>query len=143
MSRPRFRQLDHTSDLKVEIYGRSLADLLVNGAHCILESMLGECRIAEQRIEEVRVESETKQEFFLDWLRELLYLFSVKGMVPGRVEVVSLKESGGFSVVARVLGEDYDPDRHGLVVEIKAPTYHQFSMEKTADGCAATVVFDV
>jgi SHS2 domain-containing protein len=143
LSRPPFRQLEHTSDLKVEVYGRDLTDLLVNAARCILESMLGECEIGGQRVEEVRLESGTRDEFFLDWLRELLYLFSVKGMVPGRVEVVSLRESGSFSVAARVLGEDYEPARHGLVMEIKAPTYHQFSLERTADGYTATVVFDV
>jgi len=44
---------------------------------------------------------------------------------------------------ALLRGETYDPARHRIKQEIKAVTYHQAAVEKTAAGWRARVVFDV
>ena len=40
-------------------------------------------------------------------------------------------------------GEPYDPARHVLAHEVKAITYHELKVEKTADGWLAEVIVDI
>jgi SHS2 domain-containing protein len=138
----RYQLLEHTADLKVEIYGRDLNELFVNAAFMIFDVMLELERVAPVEVQTVAIKSADLAELFLDWLRELLYLFSVRGFVPGRVEIEQLAAEPAL-IKAVLAGETYDPGRHGLKIEIKTPTYHQYALERVPDGYRATVIFDV
>jgi len=82
-------------------------------------------------------------ELFLDWLRELIFRFSTRGLVTSRV-LINILESEPASIDATIYGEPYEPLRHGLKIEVKTPTYHQFAIKQQQDGSwQATVIFDV
>jgi SHS2 domain-containing protein len=74
------------------------------------------------------------------WLRELLFLFSIRWLAIRRVEIGSIEPT---KIKATVFGEEFDAERHGLKVEVKTPTYHECRVEKTEDGYRATVILDV
>ncbi len=138
----RYQLLEHTADLKVAIYGKDLPELFVNAAQAIFDIMVDLNRVEEKTSEEVSLNSGSLEELFLDWLRELLFRFATRGLVCARVEMQSLDpERGGLT--ARLYGESYQMEKHGLKIEIKTPTYHQFSLVSGEAGFVATVVFDV
>ena len=136
----RYRRLEHTSDIKVEIYGADLADLFTNAATCLSDLILDLEKVRETRSVPVALESAELPELFLDWLRELLFLFSAHSLAIRRVEISSIEPT---KVHATVFGEEFDAERHGLRVEVKTPTYHQYRIDKTDEGYRATVLFDV
>lgn len=137
-----YRLLDHTADLKVEIYGPGLKELFCNAAFMIFDVMLDLKKVREQGQYEIALQSTDLPELFLDWLRELLFLFSTRSFVTRRVEISALQSEPAL-LKAVVYGESYDPERHGLKIEIKTPTYHQYQLERTQEGYRATVIFDV
>lgn len=138
-----YKLLDHTADLKVEIFGRDLPELFANAAFMLFDVMVDLERVKEVQSEEVKIASDDLSELFLDWLRELLFLFSTRGLVIKRVRIKRLDELA-WALEATVYGEPYEPNRHGLKIEIKTPTYHQFAIRKKEDGgWQATVIFDV
>ena len=140
---PKYRQFEHTSDLKVEIYGKNLPELFSNAAFCLFDIMLDHTRLGTDRTEEVRLASSNLSELFLDWLRELLFLFSTRSLAVARTEIAELTETGTLQLTARIHGTTYDPAKHGLKHEVKTPTYHEYRIELTPAGYRATVVFDV
>jgi len=95
------------------------------------------------RTETVELESPDEKELLMDWLRELLYLFSTRSFVTLGIEVNELELGPPCRLKAVLSGADYDQSVHGLKLEIKTPTYHQFSLQKTASRYSATVLFDV
>jgi SHS2 domain-containing protein len=135
-----YRRLEHTSDVKVEIYGADLAGLFTNAATCLFDLILDLKKVREADSVSVSLESADLPELFLDWLRELLFFFSTRSLAIRRVEIGSV---GPTRVVATAFGEEFDQERHGLKVEVKTPTYHQYRIDKTDEGYTATVVFDV
>jgi SHS2 domain-containing protein len=137
--RPRYRQLEHTADVKVEIYGRDLAELFGNAAWCMADTMYEPERVEERTSRHLALTAPETSELFMDWLRELLFLFSNHGLAFCRVEFGELSSS---RLAATVFGEEYDLNRHGLKVEMKTPTYHGFKLEQVPEGFRATVVFD-
>ena len=180
--RPPYRLLEHTSDIKVEIYGANLAELFTNAASCLFDLILDRTKVRETVSQKVYLEAEALPELFLDWLRELLFLFSTRSLAIRRVEITSIVPScmpsaadssstsgvqsvesadtlsgsgtpsassassavtSGYRIEAEVFGEEFDAERHGLKVEVKTPTYHEYRVEKTDDGYRATVILDV
>ncbi len=142
-----YRLLDHTADLYVEIYGRDLPELFSNAALMLFDTMLELQKVREVIQEEVEINSPDLEELFLDWLRELLYRFATRGFVITRAEITALDPQRA-QLRAKIHGETYDPQRHGLKIEIKTPTYHHFAIERTTlpdntPGYTARLVFDV
>ena len=136
----RYRLLEHTSDIKVEIYGADLAELFANAATCLFDQILDLKKVRETQTAPVSLKSADLPELFLDWLRELLFLFSTHSLAIRRVEIGSIEPT---QIKATVYGEEFDAKRHGLKIEVKTPTYHEYRVEKTEDGYRATVIFDV
>ena len=136
----RYRLLEHTSDIKVEIYGADLAELFTNAATCLFDLILDRKKVRETESVPVSLKSADLPELFLDWLRELLFLFSTHSLAIRRVEISSV---GPTDVQATVFGEEFDAKRHGLKVEVKTPTYHEYRIDKTEAGYRATVILDV
>jgi len=139
-SLPRYRLLEHTADLKTLIFGPSLVDLFANAAFMLFDVMLDLDRVAATESRPVALQSADTPELLLDWIRELLYLFSTHGFVTRRAEIRTL-EAGRLAAVLH--GSTYDPARHGLKLEVKTPTYHGFRLEPTPAGWQATILFDV
>ena len=180
--KPRYRRLEHTSDVKVEICGADLAELFSNAATCLFDLALDLQKVRETQSVPVSLVSADLSELFLDWLRELLFLFSTHSLAICRVEIKSIMPSkmpsavdssatsraqsvvsadalsgsgapsalsassavtSGCCIEAEVFGEEFDQERHGLKVEVKTPTYHEYRIEETDKGYTATVIFDV
>jgi SHS2 domain-containing protein len=138
----RYRLLEHTADLMVAVYGKDLPELFCNAAFMLFDIMVDIKQVEPKLNEPVELKSIDLEELFLDWLRELLYRFSTRGFVPNRVAIEHLNP-GSLELKAQLTGEVYQPDKHGLKIEIKTPTYHNYRLEQTATGWIATVVLDV
>lgn len=139
----RYRQLEHTSDIRVAILGKDLPELFANAAFCLFDIMLDITKVRETVTRSLSLESGDLSELLMDWLRELLFLFSNGSFVPSRVAIRSLSSDEPCSLSAELSGESYDPERHGLRIEIKTPTYHQYELKQTGEGWQALVVLDV
>ncbi len=150
-----YRQLEHTSDIKVEIYGRDLPELFRHAAFCLFDLMLDMTKVEPKQHYEVRLDNTDLSELFLDWLRELLFLFSAHGFAVCHTEVrilpadlsnqhsVSGNLTSAVHLSATLHGEPYDSTRHGFKVEVKTPTYHEYRLEQTPSGYRVTLVLDV
>ena len=138
MPRP-YRLLDHTADIRVEITGRDLPELFGNAALCVFDVMLDRSRIHPDRSTEVIIEAADTAELLMEWLRELLFLFSARGLAVAAVEFTLLEPPRLRAVLS---GEPFRVERHGLRVELKMPTYHGYSLKETPAGWRATVIFD-
>lgn len=139
----RYRQLEHTSDIRVAILGEDLPGLFSNAAFCLFDIMLDVTMVGESETRTLRLDSQDLPELFMDWLRELLFLFSTDSFVPARVTIRKLSPDKPCSLEAGLSGEKYDLERHGLRIEVKTPTYHQYELKQTDEGWQALVVLDV
>jgi SHS2 domain-containing protein len=132
----------------MEIFGRDLPDLFVNSCYAMFDNILDLSTVAAAESRRIELRSATREELFLDWLRELLFRFSTDYFVVKEVANIKLADGErgaecGWSLSAEVRGEKFDPARHQVKIEIKTPTYHMFSIIEDASGCKATVIFDV
>jgi SHS2 domain-containing protein len=78
-----------------------------------------------------------------DLLGELIYYKDAEGLLLDLEELEVDSFPGGFRLVAQASGEEADPARHALGVDVKAVTLHRLAVERTPRGWRATVVLDV
>ena len=136
----KYRYLDHTSDLGMEIYGKTLRELFANGAYALFDTITDLKAVASSEQREVRLKAAQLEDLFLDWLRELLFLFATEFFMAKEVTITGCSDR---RIEAEVRGERFDPGRHRIKIEIKTPTYHMFKIEKSKTGYRAAVIFDV
>lgn len=141
----KYRYIEHTSDLGVEIFGKDLVELFKNGCFAIFDNIIEDYQTKVNLLEEkgIELESENLQELFFDWLRELLFIFGVEFFIPQRIKELKIKKNKGLHLSAKLAGERFDVNRHEVKIEIKTPTYHMYQIEESKAGYKATVIFDV
>ena len=135
-----YELFEHTADLGLRATAPDLNALFAEMGKCLVSAML-EDPASVQPAQEVRIElaGEDREFLLFDWLKELLLRFETDHVLFAAFDVKVADT--GLSATAR--GEPYDPARHVLAHEVKAITYHELKVEKTADGWLAEVIVDI
>lgn len=137
MKKP-YKYLDHTADLGIEICGEGLEELFANIGRAIFETQIaGTVRKNKER--SIHLIGDALGDLIIDWCRELIYLFSVEGFIPGEYEIRIAEKS----LKAHLRGDRFDRQRHRVRIEIKNPTYHDFLLEEKKGRYRARIIFDV
>jgi len=150
----RYKEFEHTADVGVEIYGGALENLFQNAGYAFFDIIVDATTISPNVTRSVSVTGTDVETLLMNWLRELLYMFSVHQEVYAEFEILSgvqtsvcNKEQNKFctptTLEAKVRGEALDLKKHDFRTEIKAITYHQFVVVNEAGTWKARVIFDV
>jgi len=132
--------LDHTADLRIKVVGKDLAELFQNAGLALFDLIVdSDAKIPVENIE-LNVTGEDLPDLLVNFLRELLYLWTGHEKT---VTMVHVKHLSDTTVSARVTAARYSPKRHRIQHEIKAVTYHQIEVTPAQDGWMAVVVFDI
>jgi SHS2 domain-containing protein len=134
-----FEWVDHTGDLGARVWAPTLEELFETAGRALAE-VLYEGVGGGAPACGVRLEAADRAALLVEWLSELLFLMTTGGWVLGRFEVEMAGESG---LRAEVGGERFEPARHRLRTEVKAPTFHGLSLDSAPAGWRAQVIFDL
>ena len=132
-----FRFLDHEADLGLEISGRDQAELFSH-AGAALFSLITDPDTIEARFTR-HITINNGEEQLVVFLNELLYLWDTEKFIPRTFSVVM--EAGRLE--ADITGETFDAGRHSIYKEVKAVTYHKFTIQREGYHLKATVFLDI
>jgi SHS2 domain-containing protein len=137
----RYDLIEVTADVAIRARGGSLGQLFANAAWGMFDLICDSATVEPVRTWEVTVSSQDLEGLVVDLLTDMLVLFETDGMLASSVEADVTTHEGQFNAVAKVRGEAYDGDRHELLHDIKAVTYH--TLEVRPDEGWARVLFDI
>lgn len=135
-----YRLLEHTADMGLEVEGASLEELFQEAARGLRELMFGPAAGSAHGAQGLQVGGREMGELLVNWLNEILYLFEVQGIYPVRFQVEAVEDG---KVCGQVWGEPFDAGRHPVERVVKAVTYHQLKVERTAGRWRARVYVDL
>jgi SHS2 domain-containing protein len=135
----RWKLLEHTADIRLEVYGATLEDLFINAALGFSNIILPEAELTPRTELEIKVEADSAEEFLVNWLRELLFLNQTRKLIMTHAQIIVFTET---NLLAKVSFADNPPDVEASF-EIKGVTYHGLSIIKNSDGYSARIVFDI
>lgn len=132
--------IDHTADLGLHVTAADPSDLFATAARGLFDVMVSADSLRPRRTLSLKVDGADWPDLLVNWLRELLYLWSGKGFL---VHSVHIHDIAADRIAADVAVDLYDPARHAIDCEIKAVTYHQVAVDRTSAGWEAKIIFDV
>lgn len=139
-----YEYLEHTADAKFRAYGKTLEEVFENAALAMFNVIIDTKKVLVETSLEISLESPELDTLLVDWLSELLFLFEVEETIFREFRVEEIGEKGGgYSLKALASGAKWDLESHPFETEIKAVTYNQLELEKTAEGWVAQVVVDL
>ncbi|MEO0225706.1 MAG: archease [candidate division WOR-3 bacterium] len=138
----KYKYIEHTADLGIRVYGRNRTDLFKNAAHAVFETMLTINRTEHlARITQFfNLKGDSLAELLVEWLRELLFQFYTKQIVP---EEFRIKFRGTRQLQAQVKFVKLERNNFRVKMEIKNVTYHNLKIRSTTKGYRTTIIFDV
>ena len=155
MSNPSYEILEHTADVGLKAYGRTLPELFVNAARGMIALALEPPVVpvpsgvegSEVEPQEVRpaqcrplsARGEDREELLVHYLSEILYALDAEGWQFSEFRIQTLEAT---AIEAEGWGEQSERSSHRRVA-VKAVTYHQVSVAQTAEGWEAVVYFDI
>jgi SHS2 domain-containing protein len=136
----KYEVIDHTADLGIHVFGADAKDLFANAAFALFDLIADIDALKGLNEHEVHITGDDWPDTMVNWLRELLYLWTCKEMLVKITDISYLTE---HELTATVKFDPYDPDRHEIKNEIKAVTYHQIQVEKGPLSWKSKIIFDV
>lgn len=134
-----FEEIEHTADVALRVHGKDLAELFVNAARGMWTLIVPDVEALVPAItREIELEAMDAEVLLVDWLSELLYLHETEQEIYSQFVIHDISPQ---HLRAEVKGGAVNG--HTLRKHIKAVTFHDLSIEETAEGFRATVVFDV
>ena len=140
MSGKGFEILEHPADIGFRAFGKTREELFENAAGALFYLTCGMSAVEERESREITATGKDEETLLYAWLAELLAVAETEHLVFRRVDVTAL---GAESVRGTAYGEAYDAARHEMGTNIKAITFHQMKVEKTAEGWSARVFVDL
>ncbi len=136
----KYRQLEHTADLGLRVWGGSPEELFENAAAALVATMTDRRRLRVRASRRVELEAPDREALLVAWLNHLLYLFDVEGLLGRRFKIDSLR---GGRLSATVQGEPFDPGRHVSKTAVKAATHHLLEISRQPQGWQARIILDL
>lgn len=132
----KYKILEHSADLKIQVWGKDREELFCNAVIAMFESIEPEVSSPEKRETSIKIDAENEDMLLIDFLNEALYQSDVNNETYDEVEILKLEP---MHVEAKLMGREVK----GFKEEIKAVTYHGFDIKKTEQGLEAEIIFDI
>ena len=136
-----YRIFEHTADIGIEAFGRTLAEAFGNAARGMFSIIASPENIAPMIIKEIELKADDLEQLLVRWLSELLYYHGAEGLLFSEFDM--MLDGGALTLKAKAKGEPFKPGRHEYRVEIKAVTYHMLEVEKEDGMWRVKVLFDI
>ncbi|MFT4312241.1 MAG: archease [Candidatus Woesearchaeota archaeon] len=135
--------LEHPTDLKIQSFGDTLEDALVNYIEAMFATVKKENTDPQTNKQEtITTRAQTLTGAIFDFLEQCLYILDTKNMVTNCTNIAIKKTHTHFTITAQanlILADAYIESQ-----PFKSVTYHQMSIEALDSGkIAFTCVIDV
>ena len=134
----RYRLIEHTADIGLVAYGKTLAEAFGNAAYGMFSIIAELKKVKEVEPRRIELEGNDLEGLLFDWLNTLIYFFDTETLLFKRFDIGELNEKG---LKAICYGERYDPSRHQLKIGVKSSTYHMLKVDREKNR--VRVIFDI
>lgn len=136
MKNKRYETLNHTADIMIRAFGKSLEECFENAGYALFDQLADLSKVKPKESFKIDIEGSEPEQLLVDFLSELLYLFDTELILLSEFHV------GYDGEMLRVLakGERIDKKRHEMRKAIKAVSYHM--IEVAPEKGYVQVLFD-
>jgi SHS2 domain-containing protein len=124
----------------MHVHGTDLVNLFEEAARSLVYVMIRVQREEKADAMKLQVDAQDLPDLMVRWLGEILYLLQGEKKVVTNLKIDSLSP---VQLAATLKTVPFDPNRHEILSDIKAVTYHQVDVAQKDDQWEARVIFDL
>ena len=145
MKRAGFEFREHTADVQVRSWGRSLEEAFAQTAYSLIATITPDLKKISPTVKkEMTIKAEDKEALLFDFLSEFLYIFDVDELVFSQIYVNKIvKINNNYNLEATLKGEKFDLTKHEIGIEVKAITYSFLNIEEKQNNTTIDIVYDI
>jgi len=136
----KYHFINHTGDVGVVVYGKSLKELFQHAAESFFQILTEPENILGVDSRNISIQAGGLEELLVNWLNEFIYLFDTQSLLFRRFEIEQLNN---HHLEAKAWGEKYVEGKHPIKTAIKAVTFHQLLVQKENDNWKTQIIFDL
>ncbi len=134
----KFKLIEHTADIGLVAYGRTLAEAYANAAYGLFSIITEPDTVNETESRRLVLSEDDPEALLFEWLNRLIYFFDVEMLLFKRFDITSFN---GHELTATCYGEKYTSSRHQLKIGVKSATYHLLKVDREKNQ--VQVIFDI
>jgi SHS2 domain-containing protein len=141
-----YRYLDDIAiaDSAFEAWGETVEEMIAAASDAMLNIMVGNLESIAFRESRRREFEDAQIDMLLFQVLQEIIFFKDAERLLLRVRGIRLDERESiWNAIVELEGESINPERHDLIVDVKAVTLHRLQVRKSDHGWTATVVVDV
>jgi SHS2 domain-containing protein len=132
------------ADVAFRAWSDTLEGLFTSAAEATMNVMVGDLdTISRQVLRQIAVSDGELDMLLFQLLQELIFHKDAEKLLLRIDKIEVRRQSEGYELTAEASGEELDPMRHDLVVDVKAVTLHRFRVDRTPGGWEAEVILDI
>jgi SHS2 domain-containing protein len=135
-----YELIDHTADIGIRVTEPTLKVLFETSAHAMFEQITDTSKLSGTHSKEIHVKGIDRSDLLINWLRELLWFWTIDNCLVREITINSINND---HLSATISYDEFDPEKHEILKDIKAVTYHGVSVDQADAGWQATIIFDV
>ncbi len=136
----RYEQTDHTADIGLRIFGKSLPNLFSNAGYALCDTLTDISKVKPVTKKTFSLQRDSAEELLVEWMGALLFSFETENIIFRKFNIISIDNN---TLSAEAKGDVFNNDIHIIKNVIKAVTYHKLKIEKTESLWQAQVVLDI
>ncbi len=132
------------ADAAFEAWGGTCEELFIAASDATMNVMVENIDdIAPSVSRTFHLESEKVDMLLFRLLEEILYYKDAEKLLLRIKDITIVHKNDLWEIITVAAGEEINPKKHDLIVDIKAVTLHRFKVEETSEGWKAIVVLDI
>ena len=138
----RYEYLDHTADLKIRAYGKTIEEAFENTALAGF-NFLTDTKKVEKKIEKkISISANRLESLLYDFLEQLLFLLDTDSFILAEIKDMKIKQGKDkYSLQCSALGDNYQ--NYEVKGNIKSVTYSEMIIKKDKGEYVIEVVLDI
>jgi SHS2 domain-containing protein len=132
------------TDAEIEAYGRNLNEAFENAGRAVEDLMVSIDSVRRLETRTAQLEARDRGALLYKWIEALISFQDVDGLLFSRFSCTISKTAGGeYALLAKLIGEKFDPERHEQKTAIKAPTFHEMRIDETENRVTLRFLVDL
>ncbi len=141
MIKKKFKFLEHTADVKFQVFGKTLEEIFENSSLALINIIYSK-KIKKKKNFKINVTGKDFESLLYNFLEEFLFLFDSENFLASKIKNIKIiKNKNKIKLSADIFGDD--AKNYEIEMSVKAITYNEMFIKKENKKWLAQVVLDI
>lgn len=117
------------TDAFIEVIGNTIDEAFEKAGISVVDTIVDITTVEDKESRKIEISADDLKGLLYNWLEEIIILTITDGFV-GKTFNVTITKNDRYQLLAKIVGEEINFEKHHFKMEIKSPTYHLMEIKE-------------